>query len=73
MKYADRIGADYTPVLGDGELQSGYGKLKNMKTGELTEIALDEKTLASQLLAATVTAGPAGADPPIRRSHVFLL
>ena len=65
MKYADKIGADYTLVLGDDELQSGRGKLKNMKTGELTEIALDEETFASQFLAATVTAGPAGADSSI--------
>lgn len=65
MKYADKIGAAYTLVLGDDELQSGRGKLKNMKTGELTEIALDEETFASQFLAATVTAGTAGADASI--------
>ena len=65
MKYADKIGAKYTLVLGDDELQSGRGKLKNMETGELTEITLDEQTFASQFLAATVTAGTAGADSSI--------
>ena len=65
MKYADKIGAKYTLVLGDDELQSGRGKLKNMETGELTEITLDEQTFASQFLAAPVTAGTAGADSSI--------
>lgn len=65
MKYADKIGAAYTLVLGDDELQSGRGKLKNMKTGELTDISLNEDTFASEFLAATVTAGTAGANPSI--------
>ena len=43
MKYSDKIGAAYTMVLGDNELESGCAKLKNMKTGEQIEIALDDK------------------------------
>lgn len=65
MKYADKIGAAYTLVLGDDELQSGRGKLKNMKTGELIEISLKEETFASEYLAATVAAGTVGANPSI--------
>ena len=34
MKYADKIGAQYTLVLGDDELNSGNVKIKDMKTGE---------------------------------------
>ena len=41
MKYADKIGAKYTMVLGDDELNSKTAKLKNMATGETTEAGLD--------------------------------
>ena len=34
MKYADKIGAKYTVVLGDDELLSGKIQIKDMKTGE---------------------------------------
>ena len=34
MKYADKIGALYSMVLGDNELQTGEAVLKNMETGE---------------------------------------
>ncbi len=44
MKYADKIGALYTMVLGDSELESGKAVLKNMQTGDQTEIALDDFT-----------------------------
>lgn len=42
MKYADKLGALYTVVVGDNEIETGSAKLKDMKTGELTDIALDE-------------------------------
>ncbi len=42
MKYADKLGADFTIVLGDNEITSQSAKLKNMKTGEQTDIKLDE-------------------------------
>ncbi len=38
MIYADKIGAKFTAVLGDNEVESGSFKLKNMKTGEITEV-----------------------------------
>lgn len=41
MKYADKIGAAYSVVLGDNEIDEGSAKLKNMKTGEQTDIPLD--------------------------------
>ena len=40
MKYADKLGAKFTVVLGDNEVAEGIAKLKNMQTGEETEIAL---------------------------------
>ena len=40
MKYANKLGAKYIVVLGDEETQSGIAKLKNMESGEETEIAL---------------------------------
>ena len=40
MKYADKIGAKYTMVLGDDEISSGKAKIKNMDSGEATETEL---------------------------------
>lgn len=37
MKYADKIGAAYSVVLGDNELTSGKAVIKDMKTGETFE------------------------------------
>ena len=34
LKFADKIGAAYTAVLGDNELDSGRITIKDMKTGE---------------------------------------
>jgi histidyl-tRNA synthetase len=41
MKYADKIGAQYTIVLGEDEIKNNKAVLKNMKTGEQLEIKLD--------------------------------
>ncbi len=41
MKYANKIGAKFTMVLGDAELESGKANLKNMENGETQEINLD--------------------------------
>ncbi len=40
MKYANKIGAKYTVVLGDDEVGSGKANVKNMETGEQTEVEL---------------------------------
>ena len=42
MKYADKIGAAFTAVLGDDDLQANAVKVKNMETGETTELSLDD-------------------------------
>ncbi|MDY6313959.1 MAG: histidine--tRNA ligase [Clostridia bacterium] len=42
MKYADKLGVRYSVVLGDSEIESGSAELKNMETGEKSEIKLDE-------------------------------
>ena len=41
MKYANKIGAKYSVILGDSEIESGRVELKEMATSEKTEIALD--------------------------------
>lgn len=43
MKYANKIGAAFTMVLGDNELADGKAKLKEMESGEETVISLDNK------------------------------
>ena len=42
MKYADKLGARYTVVVGDNELETGRAQLKDMNTGAVEEITLDE-------------------------------
>ena len=41
MKYANKIGARYTMVLGESEVAAGSAKLKRMSDGEECEISLD--------------------------------
>ncbi len=43
MKYANKIGAAFTMVLGDNELAEGTAKLKEMESGEETKMSLDNK------------------------------
>lgn len=45
MKYADKLGADFTMVLGSNELESGKAQLKNMKTSEKVDISLGDSFL----------------------------
>lgn len=42
MKYADKIGAFFTMVIGDNELDAMSARIRNMSTGEQVEIALDD-------------------------------
>ncbi len=42
MKYADKIGARFSMVIGDNELLENKANVKNMTTGEQTELSLDE-------------------------------
>ena len=47
MKYANKIGAAYTVVLGDNELAEGKARLKEMESGNETEILLNDKFTAN--------------------------
>ena len=42
MKYADKIGAKFSMVLGDNEIEQGKAVIKNLSSGEQTEIVLDD-------------------------------
>ncbi|MDR3970900.1 MAG: histidine--tRNA ligase [Ruminococcus sp.] len=42
MKYADKIGAKFSMVLGDNEIEQGKAVIKNMSSGDQTEIVLDD-------------------------------
>jgi histidyl-tRNA synthetase len=47
MKYADKLPADYTIVIGDNELALNSAQLKNMKTGMQTTVPLDENIVSA--------------------------
>ncbi len=49
MKYTDKAGAKYVLVIGDNEIAENLAQLKNMKTGEQTEIGLSPEEIASNL------------------------
>ena len=40
MKFADKIGAKYTLVLGDDEINANSARIKNMETGETRDVSL---------------------------------
>ncbi|MFR5874902.1 MAG: histidine--tRNA ligase [Eubacterium sp.] len=41
MKYADKLGAKFNVVIGDNEVEEGKAELKNMETGDKSEISLE--------------------------------
>lgn len=41
MKYADKVGAKFNVVIGDNEIENNTAELKNMSTGDKTEINLE--------------------------------
>ncbi len=45
MKYANKIGAKNTLIIGESEVESGTAQLRNMENGEQTEVALDSFTI----------------------------
>ena len=45
MKYANKIGAEYTLIIGDSEIDAGEAQLRNMESGEQTLVSLDSFTL----------------------------
>lgn len=58
MKYADKIGAKFSLVLGDNEIEQNSAEVKNMTTGEKTTLALDE-TFAEKFSVLQLTASEA--------------
>lgn len=49
MKYADKLSAKYSIVIGDNEIAEGKGQLKNMNTGETAEVMLSAEALADMI------------------------
>lgn len=47
MKYADKIGARFSLVLGDNEIETDQAELKNMATGEKTTVNLGSGLLSA--------------------------
>ena len=47
MKYADKLNAKYSLVLGDNEISGNKAQLKNMADGSQTEIPLDAESFLS--------------------------
>ena len=43
MKYADKIGAAFSMVIGENEIQTGKADLKNMETGEKMTVSIGDK------------------------------
>ena len=46
MKYANKIGAKYTLIIGDSEVDAGIAQMRNMENGEQSEVSLDSFDLA---------------------------
>ncbi|WP_312643963.1 histidine--tRNA ligase [Hydrogenoanaerobacterium sp.] len=42
MKYADKLGCQFSCILGDNELAAGKATVKNMQTGETKEVEFDD-------------------------------
>ena len=45
MKYANKLGASMSMILGDNELVTGKANIKDMKTGEQREIEFETELL----------------------------
>lgn len=42
MKYANKLGADYTLIIGESEVESGKAQLRDMKNSTQSEVSLDD-------------------------------
>ena len=69
MKFANKIAAKYTLVLGDDELNNNSAKLKNMQAGDETEVALDN--LSESLLTALNTDALNNLTDTISKEQLF--
>ncbi len=45
MKYANKLGAQYTLIIGDSEIEAGEAQLRNMQTGEQKTVSLNDFTI----------------------------
>jgi histidyl-tRNA synthetase len=50
MKYANKIGARFTLVLGEDEIANRSAKIKNMQSGEEQVVNLDDLTCLAKLI-----------------------
>ena len=64
MKYADKLGAKYSCIIGDNELAEGRARVKRMDTGEAAEVPLNAegflKYVYHNMLDAVIDAAPDG-------------
>lgn len=51
MKYADKLGANFSLTIGDNELAENTATLKNMRTGEASPVALTAEAIGAVLSA----------------------
>lgn len=74
MKFANKLNARYTVVIGDSELESGKVTLKDMDDGDNTEIALDgfEDAFQSLLIQKAVSAAAGDDSMKIDMSRIDL-
>ena len=49
MKFANKLGAEYSIVLGDDEINENKAALKNMQTGETTDVSLSADEIAAKI------------------------
>ena len=54
MKYADKLGAKFSCILGDNEIEAGKVRIKRMDKGEITEVALDQEALVQYIYHNTI-------------------
>lgn len=52
MKYADKLGAEYSCIIGENEMQQGKATIKRMEDGQTAELPLERESLAAFLSAA---------------------
>ena len=45
MKYANKLGAKYTLIIGDSEIECGVAQLRDMENGEQSEVRIDNFTI----------------------------
>ncbi len=50
MKYANKINAKYTLIIGDGELENGKAQIRNMGSGEQTEVDLNNASALYEII-----------------------